>query len=344
MAAIKPNADYKGKSFDRSPQIPPFFTRVLSDALAHINASLQLYQTTEDEKEFIAETGIDDVASDPNTMKKENSSPSENKIKLFRQIFIDHLDEIKSLPSLRPSILKNIERMIACGDPSRGGTMYACPTCDRVFFSPFHCGSRFCPSCGNTYNMKRANAMAEKVIDAPHRHVTFTLPFEMRSFYRIDRGFLDCLFTAVARTLYYVAERYHSGEHLIPGFICVLHTFGRDLKWNPHVHVLLCTKAVGDHGMQDLFLPYPLLRKSFQKVLLDTLKERYGRYDKRVNKLISKLYKRYPKGFYVNAPRESCNTMETIKYIGRYLGRPVIASSRIDNYDGKNVTFHCEKE
>ena len=31
------------------------------------------------------------------------------------------------------------------------------------------------------------------------------------------------------------------------------------------------------------------------------------------------------------------------KYIGRYLGRPVIATSRIDNYDGDNVTFHYNR-
>ena len=31
------------------------------------------------------------------------------------------------------------------------------------------------------------------------------------------------------------------------------------------------------------------------------------------------------------------------KYIGRYLVRPVIATSRIDNYDGDNVTFHYNR-
>ena len=31
------------------------------------------------------------------------------------------------------------------------------------------------------------------------------------------------------------------------------------------------------------------------------------------------------------------------KYISRYLGRPVIALSRIDDYDGENVTFHYNK-
>ena len=31
------------------------------------------------------------------------------------------------------------------------------------------------------------------------------------------------------------------------------------------------------------------------------------------------------------------------KYIGRYLGRPVIATSRIDRYDGETVTFHYNR-
>ena len=32
-----------------------------------------------------------------------------------------------------------------------------------------------------------------------------------------------------------------------------------------------------------------------------------------------------------------------IKYISRYLGRPVIATSRIDAYDGTSVTFHYQR-
>lgn len=32
-----------------------------------------------------------------------------------------------------------------------------------------------------------------------------------------------------------------------------------------------------------------------------------------------------------------------VKYIGRYLGRPVIATSRIEAYDGDSVTFHYNR-
>ena len=38
-----------------------------------------------------------------------------------------------------------------------------------------------------------------------------------------------------------------------------------------------------------------------------------------------------------------CNPSQVIKYIGRYLGRPVIATSRIDSYDGDFVTFHYNR-
>ena len=34
-----------------------------------------------------------------------------------------------------------------------------------------------------------------------------------------------------------------------------------------------------------------------------------------------------------------CDPETVIKYIGRYLGRPVIATSRIDNYDGSILSL-----
>ena len=31
----------------------------------------------------------------------------------------------------------------------------------------------------------------------------------------------------------------NKSQNFTPGFIMVLHTFGRDLKWNPHIHCLI---------------------------------------------------------------------------------------------------------
>ena len=45
------------------------------------------------------------------------------------------------------------------------------------------------------------------------------------------------------------------------------------------------------------------------------------------------------KGFYVHANTEIKSAKVAAKYIGRYIGRPAIAESRILDYDGENVTF-----
>ena len=55
------------------------------------------------------------------------------------------------------------------------------------------------------------------------------------------------------------------------------------------------------------------------------------------------LYKHCPNGFYVYAKPTLTNNQDVLKYIGRYLGRPVIAASRIDYYDGQFVTFHYNR-
>ena len=54
----------------------------------------------------------------------------------------------------------------------------------------------------------------------------------------------------------------------------------------------------------------------------------------------AKCYHEHKEGFYVYAKPNKCNPKVVTKYIGRNLGRPVIATSRIDDYDGEHVTFH----
>ncbi len=60
-------------------------------------------------------------------------------------------------------------------------------------------------------------------------------------------------------------------------------------------------------------------------------------------KVKSACYKNHENGFYVYAKPNKCGPGKAAKYIGRYLGRPVIATSRIDSYDGENVTFHYNR-
>ena len=134
----------------------------------------------------------------------------------------------------------------------------------------------------------------------------------------------------------------NKSENFTPGFICVLHTFGRSLQWNPHIHVLLSEGASGNNSVwrSVKHFNYTFLRNSFRFALLNLLEKHLGSSFKKTKAYI---YNHCPNGFYVYAKPTLTNNKAVIKYIGRYLGRPVISSSRIDNYDGHTVTFHYNR-
>lgn len=184
--------------------------------------------------------------------------------------------------------------------------------------------------------------MSFKIIDVQHRHCVFTIARELRPFFLQDRSLLNCLFSSVNSVVTRMFHKDNKSEQFTPGFICVLHTFGRDLKWNPHIHCLVSEGGVGTSLLwrHKTHFNYKLLRDSFQTALLNELHKQLGDSFKKVK---SRIYSDHKNGFYVRAIPNQCNPNQVIKYIGRYLGRPVIATSRIDSYDGDWVSFHYNR-
>ena len=177
------------------------------------------------------------------------------------------------------------------------------------------------------------------IFNVPHRHMVFTVPRELRNIFFQDCKKLNELSKQVAEVFQSYYQRKSKKRNLQVGVINVIHTFGRDLKFNPHIHALV-TEGVIDNKNEWVpseFIPYEFLRKSWQKVLLDLTKKWFPN-NQAVLKLINDLYQRYPKGFYVNAEQK----MKDAKYIGRYLARPAVAEYRIKGYDGKTVRFWYE--
>ncbi len=261
---------------------------------------------------------------------------------ILQQIFREHFEEIKYTLHPRDTELENIDKMINCGDPSFGGAMYGCAKCGHLKFVPFRCHSRFCPSCGNMYSIDRTTSMSFKIIDVPHRHCVFTIAQELRPFFLEDRSLLNCLFSAVRSVVLRMFYKLNKSLQFTPGFICVLHTFGRDLKWNPHIHCLISEGGLGNNNTWRSVnhFNFRLLRNSFQTTLLNELHTRIG---DSFRKTKASCYRNQKNGFYVYAKPNKCDPKTVTKYIGRYLGRPVIATSRINQYDGDFVTFHYNR-
>ena len=106
----------------------------------------------------------------------------------IREIFADHWDEFMDLYGyrVRKVVKQDVERMLNCGDFSKGYAEYSCSCCGEKKKVAFRCKSRFCTTCGKIYVDERAENMSKKLIRVKHRHMVFTIPENLRVFYRLS--------------------------------------------------------------------------------------------------------------------------------------------------------------
>ena len=243
----------------------------------------------------------------------------------------NHRDELRTVE------IDEVAKMLRCED--LGYRLYCCPSCSELKVVHFGCNSRVCTHCGKKFTDKWANSIARKMFNVKHRHVVFTIPRELRSFFREDRSLLKVLMDCAITTIADVMER-KLRYKAIPGAIVVLHTYGKDMKHNSHLHCLVTEGGFKRNGMWvDVnYFPYEMLRKSWQSHLLNSLRKTIDATPGNM-KIIDDLFKKHPEGFYVRAKDTINNKKGMIKYIGRYIRHPAVAESRIISYDGKEVIF-----
>ena len=267
----------------------------------------------------------------------------------LKDIFDDNWDNFikdNSNLKIRDVVFKEVDKMRSCKTSELGYSVYECPDCGELKFSYHTCKSRFCPSCGNKYVKKRADAILQKCYNCKHRHIVFTISDYLWDIFRKNRKLLDLLFQAVSQTILSWCKEKYKKENYIPGIIAVLHTYGRDMKWNTHIHTIVTEGAMGNSNIFKKFeyISFNALRKRFQKILLDLLEKELGKQNFKTLKNF--IYKKSDNGFYVYAEQKKNkkqSTKDMVEYVVRYSGKPAMAESRIIDYDGTYITFWYQR-
>jgi hypothetical protein len=265
---------------------------------------------------------------------------------VIKEIFRDHWDDFYEAykDKIRPVVVHEVEKMLKCMDIQHGYTEYRCKGCGEVKKVGFSCKSRICTSCGKIYTDNWIEEVTQDIMPVPHRHAVFTILEELRYVFLKDRKLLKCLPDLAAKVVKDWYKSKSKKKEYTPGIITAIHTFGRDLKWNPHVHMLITEGAMDKEGdfKEMEYIHYAVLRRSWQYLLLTEI-QRCFKKDLKIKKIISKLFREKDKGLYVYAKGRMKNAKGAVRYIGRYVSRPAIAESRIKRYDGKEVTFYYER-
>jgi hypothetical protein len=141
----------------------------------------------------------------------------------------------KILPSHRQA-MGAIER---CRTALLGGHVYTCESCDETQYQYHSCRNRHCPKCQNDKAQHWLEKQQDLLLPVPYFLLTVTLPSELRRVARSrQKQMYDLLFRTSAAAMQHLARdpRFVGGQM---GMVGVLHTWGRNLSYHPHIHFLI---------------------------------------------------------------------------------------------------------
>lgn len=167
----------------------------------------------------------------------------------IKQIFKDWWNKFLDIyPNLniRPIVFSNVDKVLKCKTRDLGFFVFVCPNCSKEKIGHHTCKSCVCSSCGNKYNNQREISIFSKFFKYKHRHVVFTIPEKLRPYFRLDRRRFQYLFDASSITIkFWIREKYKKYD-ITPAFVSILHTFGRNLCFNPHIHMTLLDGSISN--------------------------------------------------------------------------------------------------
>ncbi len=262
--------------------------------------------------------------------------------------------------SFHPHVQRVMTQLKKCKTSELGFHLYKCTDhdCAQYKYQYHGCRNRHCPQCGGFKKDEWIEDRRRELLPIGYYHVVFTLPHELNNIILGNRKQLfKLLFDASAQTLL----RFGNDEHHLgatPGIISLLHTWGQDMCFHPHVHCIVSGGGIdglmwkNPNRIKDNFLfPVNAMRIVFRAKFLQGLKSLQENKlmqlpDARLpdgqgynlQQLINNLYKK-KWNLYAKAP--CAGPQQVIEYLGRYTNKVAISNYRIVDNDTRNgrVTF-----
>lgn len=245
---------------------------------------------------------------------------------------------------------KVVKAIRNCKTEKMGAHKYVCDECGYEEIAYNSCRNRHCPNCQMTKKIKWIEARKEEVLNVKYYHVVFTIPSEIYNIaYQNQEKMYKILFKASSETLQELAKdkKYLGGE---VGFFSILHTWGQNLMYHPHVHIVVTGGGLTETNKwiekkEDFFIPVRVMSKVFRgKFLYYMKREKLEFFNKMkefenpviYNELIQNLYQ---KDWVVYCKEPFKNAESVIQYLGKYTHRVAISNERIVGIEGEEVKF-----
>ena len=132
-----------------------------------------------------------------------------------------------------------INAIAACRTARLGGHVDQCDSCGTLRISYNSCRNRHCPKCQHLPRERWLEARKAELLAVKHFHLVFTLPHELHPLIRANEKLCySLLFQSVAQTVLQLGKE-KKYLHAQTGLLTVLHTWGQNLMYHPHIHCLV---------------------------------------------------------------------------------------------------------
>ena len=242
-----------------------------------------------------------------------------------------------------------------CRTAALGGHLEECDTCGHQRPAYDSCRNRHCPKCQSLARAQWLQDRQAELLPVEYFHVVFTVPEEIAALtYQNKEVVYGILFRATAETLRTIAaDPKHLGAAI--GFFAVLHSWGQNLLFHPHLHCVVPGGGLTPDGKHwiacrpGFFLPVRVLSCLFRRLFLDHLQAAFDQGELQFFSSLERL--RDPKAFaqylaplrrtewVVYAKPPFGGPEQVLHYLGRYTHRVAISNNRLLDIDHGKVTF-----
>ena len=264
-----------------------------------------------------------------------------------QQVLLKHYGDTSSNAHTQ----KVLQRLRTCRTSALGYHVYRCTGegCNQVKYQYHSCRDRHCPQCGALKKQEWIEARMAELLPVKYYHVVFTLPHELNSLVMGHRRLLyKLLFDASSKTLLtFAADKRYLGA--MPGIISVLHTWGQQLSFHPHIHCIVSGggitkdstwKEAVKNDWRFLF-PVKAMSMVYKGKFMEGLKEFIdnGTVVPTPGTDIRGLFNvLYQKSWIVYAKAPFGGPQAVIEYLGRYTHKVAISNHRITGIDEEQDT------
>ncbi len=263
------------------------------------------------------------------------------------------------LPALQSTLrlggraLQLLRRLARCGTGELGANIFQCSHCQKQHWTARSCGDRHCPRCLAGKSRQWLEQQRRSLLPVTYYHCVFTLPSELHPLVLANPTQLyPLLFDCAAQTLLEFGRNRLGGD---PGLSLVLHTWGQQMNFHPHLHGIVTGGALSQDGrrwrapkQRKFLFPIRALAALFRGKFLDGLKRLLDSHELRVPATIPSVSARrnwftllYKKQWIVYAKRPFGGPDQVLSYLSNYTHRVALSNRRITAVDEQagTVTF-----